>query len=94
MTIARATLAEAVYQAVGLSRGKCRDLVDQAFAVITTALVLGETVGITRFGSFTVQRRGQRIGRDAKTGEPVTIGPRKRITFRPSNALKGKVGRQ
>jgi integration host factor subunit alpha len=87
----RDTLAEVVHQEVGLSRLQCRRLVDLAIAEITIALVLGETVGISRFGSFTVRRKGQRPGRNPKTGELATVRPRQVIVFRASRVLKRKV---
>jgi integration host factor subunit alpha len=92
MRLTRRKIAKAIYgSGVDLSSNECRDLVDQAIAEITIALVLGETVGISRFGSFTIRRRDRRFGRNPKTGEEVVIQPHRVLVFRPSNALKRKV---
>jgi hypothetical protein len=58
---------------------------------ISDALIRGETVKISSFGSFSVRQKGQRVGRNPKTGEEVPILPRKVLVFRASHVLKGWV---
>jgi len=53
--------------------------------------VRGESVKISSFGSFSSRQKGQRIGRNPKTGEEVPILPRKVLVFRPSQVLKSRV---
>jgi integration host factor subunit alpha len=76
-TVTRAQLGEAVYHEVGLSRNESADLVESVLDEISDALVRGETVKISSFGSFSVREKGQRIGRNPKTGEEVPILPRR-----------------
>lgn len=90
-TITRADLSEAVFQEVGLSRNESADLVEVILAEIAGALARGETVKISSFGSFTVRDKGQRIGRNPKTGQEVPILPRRVLVFRASNVLKSKI---
>ncbi len=87
-TITRAHLTDAVYQEVGLSRNESADLVDSVLSEIAGALVQGDVVKISSFGSFSVRQKGQRIGRNPKTGEEVPILPRRVLVFRASNVLK------
>jgi integration host factor subunit alpha len=87
-TVTRAQLAEAVYQAVGLSRNESAELVEAALAEISNALERGDMVKISSFGSFVVRRKGPRIGRNPKTGLEVPISPRRVLVFRPSHTLK------
>ncbi|MFA5161437.1 MAG: HU family DNA-binding protein [Elusimicrobiales bacterium] len=61
--------------------------VRKAFDAMTAALNGGEKVVITGFGAFSVKLRSARTGRNPKTGETVTVGPRKSIRFKPSGAL-------
>ena len=91
MTVTRADLTEAVYQEVGLSRNESADLVESVLLEISTTLVQGEMVKISSFGSFSVRQKGQRIGRNPKTGEEVPILPRRVLVFRPSHVLKNKI---
>ncbi len=91
VTITRAQLGEAVYQEVGLSRNESAELLEAVLSEISDALTRGETVKISSFGTFSVRQKGQRIGRNPKTGEEVPILPRKVLVFRPSQVLKSRV---
>jgi len=87
-TITRADLCEAVYQKVGLSRTESATLVELVLKEITDCLERGETVKLSSFGSFVVRKKGQRIGRNPKTGTEVPISPRRVMVFKPSAILK------
>lgn len=90
-TVTRADLSEAVYQEVGLSRNESADLVESVLSEIADTLTSGETVKISSFGSFSVRQKGERVGRNPKTGEEVPILPRKVLVFRASNVLKNRI---
>ena len=90
-TVTRAELSEAVYQEVGLSRNESADLVETVLNEISDALVRGEMVKISSFGSFGVRQKGQRVGRNPKTGEEVPILPRRVLVFRASHVLKNRI---
>jgi integration host factor subunit alpha len=90
-TITRAYLSEAVYEEVGLPRNESADLLESVLAEITKALADGETVKLSSFGSFSIRRKGRRIGRNPKTGEEVPILPRRVLVFRPSQVLKTRI---
>ena len=90
-TLTRADLSEAVYRAVGLSRNESADLVESILQHISNAVVAGETVKISSFGTFSVRDKGARMGRNPKTGEEVPIEPRRVLVFRPSHILKDKI---
>ncbi len=92
-TITRADLAEAVYSSVGLSRTESADLVERILELLSDALVDGEAVKLSSFGSFHVRSKSERIGRNPKTGEEVPILPRKVLIFKPSNVLKSKINK-
>lgn len=92
-TVTRADLAEAVYQEVGLSRNDSAQLVETVLDELVNALVRGETVKLSSFGSFSVRQKGKRVGRNPKTGEEVPIMPRKVLVFRASHVLKNKINR-
>ncbi|MEZ5839903.1 MAG: integration host factor subunit alpha [Hyphomicrobiales bacterium] len=90
-TVTRADLCEAVYQKVGLSRTESAELVEMVLKEISDSLVEGETVKLSSFGSFVVRSKGERVGRNPKTGEEVPISPRRVMVFKPSNVLKQKI---
>ena len=58
---------------------------------IADTLARGETVKLSSFGSFMVRKKGQRIGRNPKTGTAVPILPRRVIAFKPSAILKQQI---
>jgi len=90
-TITRSQLSEAVYQEVGLSRNESAELLESVLNKISDTLAAGDSVKISSFGSFTVRSKGQRIGRNPKTGEEVPILPRRVLVFRPSQVLKSRI---
>lgn len=93
-TVTRAQLGEAVYQEIGLSRHESAEMVEAILAEICDSLQHGDIVKISSFGSFSVRSKGQRIGRNPKTGEEVPIPPRRVLAFRPSHVLKGRINGQ
>jgi integration host factor subunit alpha len=90
-TLTRAGLAEAIYTQVGLSRNESALLLESVLSRMSTALGSGEAVKISAFGTFMVRQKGQRIGRNPKTGVEVPILPRKVLSFRPSQVLKARI---
>ncbi|HHS89323.1 MAG TPA: integration host factor subunit alpha [Rhodobacteraceae bacterium] len=90
-TLTRMDLSESVFRAVGLSRNESAQLVESVLAHISDALVDGESVKISSFGTFNVRNKAARVGRNPKTGEEVPISPRRVLTFRPSQLMKDRV---
>lgn len=90
-TLTRMDLAEAVHAEVGLSRNDSAQLVEAVLTHVSDALVRGETVKISSFGTFSVREKAARVGRNPKTGEEVPIHPRRVLTFRPSHLMKDRV---
>ena len=90
-TLTRSQLSEAVYQEVGLSKNESAYLLETVLAKISETLTRGEPVKISSFGTFSIRSKGQRIGRNPKTGQEVPILPRKVLVFRPSQVLKNRI---
>ncbi|MFW2436743.1 MAG: integration host factor subunit alpha [Parvibaculales bacterium] len=92
-TVTRADLSEAVHNEIGLSRSESAQLIETVLGEISDALVGGEDVKLSSFGSFIVRQKNGRIGRNPKTGEEVPIDPRRVLTFRASHVLKEKINK-
>lgn len=90
-TLTRMDLAEAVHAALGLSRNDSAALVESVLQHVSDALVRGESVKISSFGTFSVRDKAARVGRNPKTGQEVPIHPRRVLSFRPSHLLKARV---
>jgi integration host factor subunit alpha len=90
-TLTRMDLSESVFREVGLSRNESSALVESVLQHISDALVSGESVKISSFGTFSIRDKSARVGRNPKTGEEVPIHPRRVLTFRPSHLMKDRV---
>lgn len=90
-TVTRADLAEQLVGEVGLSRQDSADLVDRVFQLMSDELARGKSVKLSSFGAFHVRDKNQRMGRNPKTGEEVSIEPRRVIVFKSSQVLKERV---
>lgn len=90
-TLTRMDLSEAVFREVGLSRNESSDLVEGILKHLSDALVKGDSVKISSFGTFSVRSKTARVGRNPKTGEEVSITPRRVLSFRPSHLMKDRV---
>ncbi len=84
----KAELVEATFEKVGYSKKDVADVVDSVFECIKVALEKGENVKISGFGNFNVRHKQARRGRNPQTGEEITIGERKVMTFKASQILK------
>ncbi|MDQ3514406.1 MAG: HU family DNA-binding protein [Chloroflexota bacterium] len=85
-------LVRSVAQETGQSEAQAMTTVNAVFDAIERALVEGKEVSISGFGSFRVVHRAEREGRNPRTGDPMTIGPRKSPAFRAGTQLKRSVG--
>ena len=90
-TLTRADLAETINRKMGLSRSESLELVEAVLDKMCSALVRGENVKISGFGSFVLRDKKERIGRNPKTGVEVPITPRRVMTFRASQLLKERI---
>ncbi len=90
-TLTRADLADAIVRKVGLPRNESQELVELVLDEVSTALGRGEGVKLSSFGSFGIRDKGERVGRNPKTGQEVPITPRRVLVFRPSNIMKTRI---
>ena len=90
-TLTRADLSTAVYTKIGLSLQECNALVDSVIEEICTGLEQGDSVKLSSFGTFSLRKKKQRMGRNPKTGVEVPITSRTVLSFNASNLLKSKV---
>lgn len=92
-TLTRADLAESLQRQIGLSRAESSQLVESILLQLTDALARGENVKIAGFGTFLIRDKNERIGRNPKTGVEVSIAPRRTLSFRASQNLRGRVSK-
>ncbi|QFY42515.1 integration host factor subunit alpha [Candidatus Methylospira mobilis] len=92
MALTKAELVENLLQEYPLiNKRDAKELVDQFFEEIKTALEAGNTVKLSGFGNFDLRDKKERPGRNPRTGEETPICARRVVTFRPGQKLKVRV---
>ncbi len=74
-----------------LSRNEANNMVELLIDTLKENLAEEKMVKIAGFGTFTVRKKGERIGRNPRTREEVPIPPRKVVTFKASKQFKAIV---
>ena len=92
-TLTRADLADIVHREIGLSRADSAGIVERILAHMCGALSDGHNVKVSGFGSFILRDKGERVGRNPKTGVEVPIAPRRVLTFRASQIMRERIAR-
>ena len=91
----RSDLVELLAERVGQFTHRDADAaVKTILDAMSDALARGHRIEIRGFGSFSVNRRPPRIGRNPRTGESVQIPERRVPHFKPGKALRQAVGAQ
>lgn len=90
-TLTRMDLADAIHEEIGLSRNESAQMVETVLGKISDALVAGEQVKLSSFGTFSTREKNARVGRNPKTGEAAAIEARRVLTFRPSHLMKERI---
>lgn len=91
MALTKATMAERLFDEMGLNKREAKEMVDFFFEEIRLALERGEQVKLSGFGNFDLRSKSQRPGRNPKTGEEIPISARRVVTFRPGQKLRARV---
>jgi integration host factor subunit alpha len=87
----KADMAKEIHERNGLSIAESVEMVELVIETLKANLAEGKTVKIAGFGTFLVRKKGERKGRNLKTGEEIPIAPRRVVTFKASSQLKAMV---
>ena len=89
----KAELITAAAEKAGITRKDAEKAISAALEVITGELVAGERVSLVGFGTFDVKVRGERVGRNPRTREEITIAASRVPQFKAGEALKDAVAK-
>lgn len=84
-------LVETLADHLDISRTNAKKFVETLNDVVTNALQNGEKVTIPGFGTFAVERKNARMGRDPRNGAPIKIAAKNVVKFRPGTELSESV---
>lgn len=90
-TVTRADLADAIHRRVGLSRAESAEFVETVLSEVFQAIVSGDDVKLSSFGSFHIRWKNERVGRNPKTGASAPISARRVVMFKASNVLRARI---
>ena len=85
--ITRDEIAEAMKSEFGFNRKLCLDIISDIIEIIIDGLQNDKIVKIHNFGTFKLNNKRSRIGRNPKTKEEFNISSRNVITFKASKIL-------
>ena len=88
INLTKKDIINAVYMQIGFSKKISEALLEDIFQILLKNIVLEKKVKISKFGTFILRRKNQRIGRNPKTKEIKLISERNVILFKPSKELK------
>ena len=85
--ISREEIAEAMKNEFGFNRKLCLDVVNDIIEIIIEGLQKDKKVKIHNFGTFKLNNKNSRIGRNPKTKEEHKISSRNVVSFKASKIL-------
>ena len=91
MTLTKADIAEHLFKVLGLTKREAKEIVEVFFDKISKALESGQHVKLSGFGNFELHDKGERPGRNPKTGEVIPVSARRVVTFRSGQKLRARV---
>ena len=91
MTMTKTNLVDTVYEAVGVTKKEASDYVDTVIETIKETLETGQELKVSGFGKFEVRHKGERVGRNPRTGVEIMIPERKVLRFKVSQVLKDEL---
>ena len=80
-------------QAVGMTKKDTERVLNAALDAITAALVSGDKVQLSGFGTFEIKEREARVGRNPHTKESIEIPATTVPVFKASKVLKDTVAK-
>tara|TARA_Y100000768_G_C23899273_1_gene644218 strand:- start:749 stop:1042 length:294 start_codon:yes stop_codon:yes gene_type:complete len=88
INLTKKEIINSIYMQIGFSKKISENLLEDVFQILLRNIITQKKVKIAKFGTFTLKKKNQRIGRNPKTKEQKIITERNVILFKPSNILK------
>ncbi len=88
INLTKKDLVNLVYMQIGFSKHISENLIDDFFSLIVENLKNQKKLKISKFGTFSIREKKERIGRNPKTKEKKNISKRNVVLFKPSKEFK------
>ena len=89
--LTKAKMADQLFDELGVNKREAKEVVELFFGEIAKSLENNVQVKLSGFGNFDLREKGERPGRNPKTGEEIPITARRVVTFRSGQKLKARV---
>ena len=87
----KAELIDAVAKSTKQTKVNVEETLNALMAAVQASLVKGDDVQLIGFGTFAVQSRAARVGRNPATGKELKIPAKKVVKFKVGSKLKSAV---
>ncbi len=88
INLTKKDLVNSIYMQIGFSKQISENLVEDFLSLILINLKKEKKIKISKFGTFILRSKKQRIGRNPKTKESKIISSRNVVSFKPSKYFK------
>ncbi len=93
INLTKKDIVNAIYMQIGFSKKISETLLEEFFEILLTNLIKYKQVKLSKFGTFSLKYKNERMGRNPKTKEAAIIKARKIISFKASKELKNSVNK-
>ena len=94
INLTKKDLVNLVYMQLGFSKQISENLIEEFFSLISLNLKDQKKIKISKFGTFSIREKKQRIGRNPKTREEKKISKRNVILFKASKEFKELINKK
>ena len=84
----KSQLVATVAEQADVTKATSNRVIDAFLDAVVSALATGESVNLVNFGTFGVNERAARVGRNPRTGAEVQIAAKKVVKFKPGKPLQ------
>tara|TARA_A100001035_G_C27534692_1_gene386865 strand:- start:173 stop:472 length:300 start_codon:yes stop_codon:yes gene_type:complete len=94
INLTKKDLINQIYMQIGFSKQISESLIDDFLSLFVENLIKEKKIKLSKFGTFTIRKKKERIGRNPKTKENKIIKARKVVLFKPSKEFKEFVNQE
>ena len=88
INLTKKDLINQIYMQIGFSKQISENLIDDFLSLFVENLIKERKIKLSKFGTFSIREKKERIGRNPKTKEKKIIRARKVVLFKPSKEFK------
>tara|TARA_B100000282_G_scaffold102150_1_gene72066 strand:+ start:244 stop:543 length:300 start_codon:yes stop_codon:yes gene_type:complete len=94
INLTKKDLINQIYMQIGFSKQISESLINDFLSLFVENLIKEKKIKLSKFGTFTIREKKERIGRNPKTRENKIIKARKVVLFKPSKEFKEFVNQE